>query len=441
MLGVRDFRNWLVQGSNPVRFRKEALMSQKHIVRDVFFTLLGATVIILVVSAIVHKAATAFNPFLPSGISQRVNIFLSPNVAGDDQAPTFKSLPSAIDVPSTSSPDPNRSEILARAATFQGLQVPAPVPVPYQDASDVVLAPAPAPDGLDIVLTPAAPQDELDRVLAKTANSNRTVIITALNGAWAEPNTMIDLFLESFRVGEGTPELLSNLLIVALDAKAYNRCLEIHPHCYTLKTRGVDFSAEKVYMSDDYLKMMWRRLGFLGDILKRGYSFVFSDADIMWLRNPFTRFSPDADIQIASDNYNGSPYDLHNMPNGGYKYVRSNERTISFYRYWYLSRRIFPGQNEQDVLNIVKFTRGFGRRGMKFMFLSTQYFGGFCQRSQYLDDVCTMHANCCRGLKAKLIDLRQTLDDWSEYRNPPLNSTRNLSEWRPPSACQHSWED
>lgn len=119
------------------------------------------------------------------------------------------------------------------------------------------------------------PQDELDTVLAKTANANRTLIITALNGAWAEPNTMIDLFLESFHVGEGTPDLLNNLLIVALDAKAYNRCLQIHSLCYSLKTSGVDFSAEKVYMSHDYLKMMWRRLGFLAEILKRGYSVVF----------------------------------------------------------------------------------------------------------------------------------------------------------------------
>jgi len=123
---------------------------------------------------------------------------------------------------------------------------------------------------------PAPPQDELDIVLAKAANPNKTVIITALNGAWAKPNTMIDLFLESFHVGEGTQELLNNLLIVALDAKAYNRCLQIHSLCYSLKTGGVDFSAEKVYMSDDYLKMMWRRLGFLAEILKRGYSMVFS---------------------------------------------------------------------------------------------------------------------------------------------------------------------
>ena len=132
------------------------------------------------------------------------------------------------------------------------------------------MVPAPTP-----VPLPSA-QDELDLVLAKTANENRTLIITALNEAWVEPNTMIDLFHESFCVGEGTQELLNNLLIVALDAKAYNRYLEIHQHCYSLKTRGVDFSAEKLFMSEDYLKMMWRRLGFLGDILKRGYSIAFS---------------------------------------------------------------------------------------------------------------------------------------------------------------------
>ncbi|KAH9320960.1 hypothetical protein KI387_015599, partial [Taxus chinensis] len=344
-------------------------LKHRHNGKDVVLILICATVIGVAVTSIVHKAAITFNPFLPNAFSQTVNIFVSSTVSKSEDS---------------------------------------------TKASNVLSAPAPAPDPAP----PAPPMDELDRVLAKTANSNKTVILTALNGAWAEPNTMIDLFLESFRIGDGTQDLLQNLLIVALDAKAYNRCHEIHPHCYTLKTRGVDFSAEKVYMSDDYLKMMWTRLGFLGDIIKRGYSFVFSDADIMWLRDPFTRFSADADIQIASDRYNGKAFDVNNMPNGGYKYVRSNERTINFYKFWYMSRRIFPGQNEQDVLNILKFRRGFGKRGMTFMFLDTKYFGGFCERSPYLNDVCTMHANCCKGLKAKLIDLRQTLDDWLTYRNP-----------------------
>lgn len=380
-------------------------LKHRHNGKDVVLILICATVIGVAVSAIVHKAAMTFNPFLPNAFSNTVNIFVSSTVTKSEQ--------------------PSEASLAQNVAAS-----PAPAP-------DLAPPAPPAP--------PAAPLDELDRVLATTANSNKTVILTALNGAWAEPNTMIDLFLESFRIGEGTTELLQNLLIVALDAKAYNRCREIHPHCYTLKTRGVDFSAEKVYMSDDYLKMMWTRLGFLGDILRRGYSFVFSDADIMWLRNPFTRFSVDADIQIASDRFNGNAFDVNNMPNGGYKYVRSNERTVSFYKFWYMSRRIFPGQNEQDVLNILKFRRGFGRRGMKFMFLDTKYFGGFCERSQSLDDVCTMHANCCKGLKAKLIDLRQALDDWMVYRNhnsSSLNSTSpvNVDQWKPPYECLRSWD-
>ena len=32
---------------------------------------------------------------------------------------------------------------------------------------------------------------------------DKTVIITTLNEAWAAPNTVIDLFLESFRTGQG----------------------------------------------------------------------------------------------------------------------------------------------------------------------------------------------------------------------------------------------
>jgi len=361
------------------------MMARKHIVREVF--------LILLCIAGIGLATNAYSPFFRPSISQALTDFVARTFTGDSDS----SMGSAQKLPLNISMRPS----------------PAPVP---------------------------PPQDELDLVLAKTANRNRTVIVTALNGAWAEPNTMIDLFLESFHVGEGTQDLLRNLLIVALDGKAYNRCLQIHPHCYSLKTRGVDFSAEKLFMSEDYLKMMWRRLGFLGEVLKRGYSIVFSDADIMWLRNPLGRLAEDADIQITCDKFNGNPFDVKNEANTGFMYVRSNERTISFYRYWYLSRRFFPGQKEQDVLNILKFRRQFAGRGLKFRFLETKHFGGFCQRSRDLDDVYTMHANCCKGLKAKVIDLRNALADWVEYRNPTINSSSpSLGDWTPANACLDSW--
>ncbi|KAM0013042.1 putative nucleotide-diphospho-sugar transferase [Helianthus debilis subsp. tardiflorus] len=47
-------------------------------------------------------------------------------------------------------------------------------------------------------------------------------------------------------------------------------------HCYRLKTDGDDFVDEKVYMSEDFIKMMWLRTRFLGDVLRRGYNFIFT---------------------------------------------------------------------------------------------------------------------------------------------------------------------
>jgi hypothetical protein len=43
-----------------------------------------------------------------------------------------------------------------------------------------------------------------------------------------------------------------------------------------LRTIGVDFSGEKVYMSEDYLKMTWRKIKFLQNVLEMGYNFIFS---------------------------------------------------------------------------------------------------------------------------------------------------------------------
>lgn len=105
---------------------------------------------------------------------------------------------------------------------------------------------------------------------------NGTVILTTLNEAWAAPNSVIDLFLESFRIGEGTRELLNHLVIVALDETAFRRCLVIHEFCVSLVTEGVDFRREAYFMSKDYLKMMWTRIDFLRSILEFGYDFVFT---------------------------------------------------------------------------------------------------------------------------------------------------------------------
>ncbi|KAG6489367.1 hypothetical protein ZIOFF_050636 [Zingiber officinale] len=91
---------------------------------------------------------------------------------------------------------------------------------------------------------------KLEKVLTTmehAAMENKTVILTTLNAAWASPGSIIDLFFQSFRTGDGTRRLLDHLVIIALDKKAYIRCISLHTHCFALYTEGMDFSDEKIY--------------------------------------------------------------------------------------------------------------------------------------------------------------------------------------------------
>ena len=266
---------------------------------------------------------------------------------------------------------------------------------------------------------------------------DKTVIITTLNDAWAEPGSIFDVFLESFRTGNQTEKLLNHLVVIALDQKAYSRCSALHPHCYHLETKGDNFTDEAFFMTPHYLHMMWRRIEFLGSLLEMGYSFLFTDADIMWFRDPFLQFYKDADFQIACDNFNGNPYDLNNMPNGGFNYVRSNNRTIQFYKFWFNSRIAYPKLHDQDMLNRIKSHPFISDIKLEIRFLSTEYFGGFCQASRDFNKVCTMHANCCVGLDNKVNDLKILLEDWRKYVVLPANEKEHAhASWSVPQLCR-----
>ncbi|KAF5449726.1 hypothetical protein F2P56_030143 [Juglans regia] len=283
---------------------------------------------------------------------------------------------------------------------------------------------------------PAGDGYRLEKVLKDAVMEDRTIIITAINKAWAAPNSVIDLFLESFKIGYRTRRLLNHLVIIALDQKAFARCLVIHKHCFSLVSNGVDFRHEAYFMTPNYLKMMWKRIDFLRSVLEMGYNFVVTDADVMWFRDPFPQFYLDADFQIACDSFLGSSDDLHNRPNGGFNYVKSNNRSVEFYKFWYTSHEIFPGYHDQDVLNIIKFHPFILDIGLKMKFLDTAYFGGLCEPSKDLNEVCTMHANCCYGLDSKLHDLRIMLQDWKQFMSlpPSLKRLSNLSR-RVPQNC------
>ncbi|BAT98769.1 uncharacterized protein HKW66_Vig0252270 [Vigna angularis] len=276
----------------------------------------------------------------------------------------------------------------------------------------------------------------LENILNEAAMKDKTVILTTLNEAWAAPDSIIDLFLESFRIGDRTRRLLNHLVIVALDPKAFMRCQAIHSYCYLLASEAVDFHEEAFFMTPRYLKMMWRRIDFLRSVLELGYNFVFTDADIMWFRDPFPRFHTDADFQIACDHFTGRFDDVENRPNGGFNFVQSNNRSIEFYKFWHSSQETYPGYHDQDVLNFIKVDPFITDLGLKMKFLDTANFGGLCEPSKDLNKVCTMHANCCYGMDSKLHDLRVMLQDWKYYLTlAPSLKRLSIISWRVPQKC------
>ncbi|KAL9434802.1 uncharacterized protein At1g28695 [Citrus clementina] len=297
------------------------------------------------------------------------------------------------------------------------------------------------------------PIDELELALEEAAMPNKTVIIAVVNRAYVEQSikadtTMLDLFLESFWLGEGTRPLLDNLLIVAVDQTAYDRCLFKRLHCYRLLTDGVDFATEKVYMSQDFIKMMWRRTNLLLDVLKRGYSFIFTDTDVMWMRNPFMMLDKNEteDLQISVDEYNGDPRSQKNLINTGFYFIRSNNRTIDLFSKWYGMKDNSTGMKEQDVLLELMRKGIFKQLGMRVKFLDTQYFSGFCQDSKNIWSVTTVHSNCCRHIDAKVSDLKFVLRDWKRFtalkaKYPTMGRNKTMTyRWSPHNACKNSWK-
>ncbi|KQK12126.1 uncharacterized protein At4g15970 [Brachypodium distachyon] len=267
------------------------------------------------------------------------------------------------------------------------------------------------------------------------ATDDKTVIITCVNHAFAKPNSLLSLFLESFRIGDGTPQLLPHLLIVAMDPAALALCSAVHEHCYLYTMPNLNFTSEKLFLSKDYLELVWSKLKLQRKILELGYSFLFTDVDVMWFRDPFKHVTAYADMTVSSDVFLGDPDNIGNFPNTGFFHVKPNNRTIAMTKVWHESRGKYPGANEQPVFNMIK-KNLVKELGLKVRYLDTAYIGGFCGYGKDLGKICTMHANCCVGLNAKLRDLRSVLDDWRNYTRLP-HWEKHKAKWTVPGACFH----
>ena len=105
---------------------------------------------------------------------------------------------------------------------------------------------------------------------------DRTVILTILNETWASPNSVLDVFLESFRIGQGTKHLLNHIVVVALDNQTYQYCTSTHPHCFQLTIFSSKLSTRKGFTSLDHIMLNQKRNDLLLEVLELGYNIIFT---------------------------------------------------------------------------------------------------------------------------------------------------------------------
>ncbi|KAJ4733577.1 nucleotide-diphospho-sugar transferase family protein [Rhynchospora pubera] len=279
--------------------------------------------------------------------------------------------------------------------------------------------------------------EDLLPLLKNASMDDNTVIFTEVNDAFANPGSILDLFLESFHVGENIARLLDHLIIIAMDQVSFERCKSLHRHCYLFQIDGLNFESEKFYMTKGFVDLVWTKIKLMRQMVEFGYNVVFTDLDVLWLRNIFKFISVYYDITLSSDMYFGRPEDTGNFPNTGLFYVKSTAKNAEVLNFWYEARNRFPDQNEQSVFNEIK-NELVDRFQVKMRFLETDYLSGFCNYGKDMNKVYSMQSNCCVGLANKLNDLRGVLDDWKKYMSLSSEEKNNGNfTWTIPRICLH----
>ncbi|KAJ4831124.1 hypothetical protein Tsubulata_000655, partial [Turnera subulata] len=249
---------------------------------------------------------------------------------------------------------------------------------------------------------------KLVQVLRAATTPSRTVIMTIVDKSWARPGSILDLFLESFRTGDGTKFYLKHLVIVALDSQAFQYSKDIHPHCYHLKT-AAHF---KPFTSFSYLILNKRRNELLLEVVELGYSVVYTDADVMWLRNPLPHFQIPRELSIACDSSLSDASSEGESTDGGFGgffHLMSSDVTVEFFHLWKLVGVLYPRVANLSLCEISRDTKFVQSAGFRIKFVEADYYGEFCRPSRNISKTYTMHANCCNNLESKVHDLKLVL--------------------------------
>ncbi|RDX60257.1 hypothetical protein CR513_61613, partial [Mucuna pruriens] len=250
--------------------------------------------------------------------------------------------------------------------------------------------------------------------------SDRTVLLTMVDESMANPGSILDILLQSFKSGEGTQRLLNHLVIITMDPQAFEYCRSLHHYCihpsifpYHLATKR-----QSNMITPAHNFFTWTRNDVLLEVIRLGYNIIFTDADVLWLRSPLINLNPVNELTIScnllSDGQKGSY--LHD---GGIFFLKANAISFEFFKHWKLTKVLFPNNPAEESLctTIKQWQDAVDSYGFRVQLVNTSYFGGFCQPNKdMLREAYTIQASCCDDLKSKVHDLRIVLDDWIRFR-------------------------
>ncbi|GMJ04343.1 hypothetical protein like AT4G19975 [Hibiscus trionum] len=265
---------------------------------------------------------------------------------------------------------------------------------------------------------------------------DRTVILTVVNETWAKPESVLDLFLESFRIGEGTERLLNHVLIIAEDSRAFRYCNSKHPHCFELGNLRKKLTKTPPGTQGNFL-FSPIRLTLLTQVIELGYNVVFTNADVMWLRNPLSKLVPDSDLSIGCELYPIDAKTFGIKGDGGLFHLKAHARTYEFIQTCSLNRVLYPDPQHHSLCKISDNDKYIDLLGVKVSYFNEENFGRLCLPSD-LNQIHTVQANCCENIDNKIHDLKLVLDDWRNFMQlsaSNVSSKPSPLSWRAPEKC------
>ncbi|KAM1075673.1 hypothetical protein PS2_023022 [Malus domestica] len=258
---------------------------------------------------------------------------------------------------------------------------------------------------------------------------DRTIILTIVEEAWTGSGSVLDLFLESFRVGQGTKRLLNHLLIATVGKGAFEYCKSVHPHCFKL----APLRLSKPAAGKQLLGHGREGIDLLHRVIQLGYNLIFTEADVMWFRKPVTEFDSQKEVTIPCDL---DSENAGNKQDRGIFFLKSDVISLEFFEYLNLVGILYPSIPLGSPCEIVTREEITKMLGMRVQIIDTAYFGGFCQPLGNYSEVYTMQANCCENIESKVHDLKLVLDDWRSITGRSANNSSGQSpSWRAPNKC------